>query len=215
MRLYPPEQLEEMLSLCQEEGVITIADEVMTGMGRCGPLYASELMETKPDILCLAKALSGGALPIGATLVSRELYEAFLSEDFSKALLHGSSYAGNPITAAAALANLTLLDRPECTNARMAIEKGHKDFCAQWKSHPKFKRLESIGTILIAEYATNHPKFYSDPIRNQLIQHFFSQGIAVRPFGRVLYIAPPYCIQPEDLTWIYQTIENSPNFSTK
>ncbi|NGX45846.1 MAG: Adenosylmethionine-8-amino-7-oxononanoate aminotransferase [Chlamydiae bacterium] len=215
MRLYSADGLNEMLSLCRQHGVITIADEVMTGFGRCGPLFASELMETKPDMLCLAKALSGGTLPIGATLVRKELYGAFLSDDLSEALLHGSSYAGNPITAASALANLELLEQDACSRAREAIGQAHKEFCVKWRGHPHFKRLESIGTILIAEYATDHPEFYSDPIRERLNEHFFSEGIAIRPFGRVLYIAPPYCINHEDLIWIYKTIESSLNFSIR
>lgn len=213
MIIYPPAGLDALLKLCHERNVLTIADEVMTGFGRVGPLFACELINEQPDIICLSKGLSGGFLPLGATSCKQHIYEAFLSDSTQHALLHGHSYTGNPLACVSSLASLDLLEKEECSLQRKMIANSHKAFCAKWKSHPKLKRCEHIGTILVLEYSTGEDTSYFQSIGKKLYRYFLEQGILLRPFGNVLHVMPPYCIQEEELQLVHQilinTLENS------
>lgn len=207
MICYPPEGLDALIQLCRKYSVITIADEVATGFGRTGPLFASELLEEAPDIICLSKGITGGFLPLGATLCKSFIFDAFLSDNPAQALLHGHSYCANPLACAAALASLDLLEDQKCTNEREFIEESHRLFCLEWQRHPKLKRCESLGTILILEYAIEHKSSsYFHSLRNRLDSFFVQSHILLRPLGNILYVCPPYCIQKEELDLIYQTI---------
>ena len=152
MRIYPKEGLNALLKLCREKGVLTIADEVMTGFGRTGPLFACEVLTEEPDMICLSKGLTGGFLPLGATACKEYIFEVFLSTDLSRAFLHGHSYTGNPLACTSALASLDLLEKISCSLQRKMIETSHKAFCLKWKDHPKLLRCEYLGTILALEY---------------------------------------------------------------
>ncbi len=197
MKLHSGKVLAQMVLACQERGILTIADEVMTGFGRTGPLFASSNLGIAPDLLCLSKGITGGFLPLGATVVKEFLFNAFLSPDPERALLHGHSYTANPLGCAAANASLDLLLRPECGEARRRIEGEHRKVQSEWKEHPNLLRIDVLGTILAFEYRT--PK-------NRLADFFRSKGIIVRPLGNVLYLLPPYCIQNEELEQIYSAI---------
>jgi adenosylmethionine-8-amino-7-oxononanoate aminotransferase len=209
MIIYPPAGLDALLKLCHERNVLTIADEVMTGFGRTGPLFACELLTEQPDIICLSKGLSGGFLPLGATSCKQHIFDAFLSDSAHNALLHGHSYTGNPLACVSALASLDLLEKEECSAQRKMIANSHEIFCAKWKTHPKLKRCESIGTILVLEYAADGDTSYFQPIGKKLYRYFLEQEILLRPFGNVLHMMPPYCIQEEELQIIYQKIINT------
>jgi adenosylmethionine-8-amino-7-oxononanoate aminotransferase len=124
--------LTRMIQRCQQEGILTIADEVMTGFGRTGALFASQTLGTTPDLICLSKGITGGFLPLGATVVKPFIFEAFLG----RAFLHGHSYTANPLACAAANASLDLLLKPECGHARNMIESEHRNFQKRWKGHP-------------------------------------------------------------------------------
>lgn len=194
MILYSSENLNTMMRCCRENGILLIADEVMTGFGRTGPLFASDHLQEKPDIICLSKGITGGFLPLGATACTEEIFEAF----FNRAFLHGHSYTANPLACASALASLDLLLE---TN-RDSIAIHHQAFCRKWKGHPKLKRCESLGTLLVLEY-------HGENIRDQLYHFFISKGIVLRPLGNVLYVLPPYCICDEELQFIYDQIEET------
>jgi adenosylmethionine---8-amino-7-oxononanoate aminotransferase len=183
MRIYSREALEIAMRLCQEHDTLTIADEVMTGFGRTGPLFACPI---PPDILCVAKSMTGGYLPLGAALCKQKIYDAF--SDFA----HGHSYAGNPLACTAALASLDLLLSPSCTEARKQIAASHRRFV---DDHPSFLRCESLGTILAIEYHQPPPA-----------SHFLEQGILMRPLENVFYVIPPYCITSAELERIYGTL---------
>lgn len=118
MRTHNPKGLDSLITLCREHGVLTIADEVMTGFGRTGPLFASHFLNNGPDIVCLSKAITGGFLPLGATLCREFVHHRFVSDSLSQSLLHGHSYTGNPIACAAAKANLDLLEHDDCSKQR-------------------------------------------------------------------------------------------------
>ncbi|MBS0625505.1 MAG: adenosylmethionine--8-amino-7-oxononanoate transaminase [Verrucomicrobia bacterium] len=201
MRLYCSKTLAKMIKACQERGIIAIADEVMTGFGRTGSLFASP---APPDIICLAKSITGGYLPLGATAVKNSLFEKFFSPEIG-AFLHGHSYTANPLACAAANANLDLLLEPACAASRARIESEHRQFQKKWKNHPKLLRCECLGTLLVLEYKTETGSYF-DPLKEQLTLHFQNRGILMRPLGNVLYVLPPYCIANSELQKIYATI---------
>lgn len=204
MRTHSLEGLDALIAYCDQNGVLTIADEIMTGFGRTGPYFVSQQLKQPPSIICLAKGITGGMLPLAATICQQRVYDAFFSEEREKAFLHGHSYFGNPLACAVALASLDLLKTEECTHARRMIEKCHKAFCEQWKRHPALVRLETIGTILAVEYRGSTS--YFQPISGKLKKFFLDHQILVRPMGNVLHLMPPYCIKEEELQMIYRLI---------
>lgn len=202
MIIYPPEGLDRLIQCCKQRNVLTIADEVMTGFGRTGTLFACEKLQEKPDFICLSKGLTGGFLPLGVTACTEEIFKAFLSEQLSDAFLHGHSYTANPLACSSALASLDLLLENECSQQREMINSCHQDFCNQWRTHPKLRRCECLGTLLALEYRTDSSSYFQS-IRNRLYLYFLNQGILLRPLGNVLYILPPYCILKSELQFIY------------
>lgn len=205
MIIYSSQGLSRLLECCKHNGVLTVADEVMTGFGRTGTLFASEQVNEKPDLICFSKGLTGGFLPLGATSCTNEIYNAFLSDHFQHAFLHGHSYMGNPLACSSALASLDLLLQEDYFNRRSKIENLHKQFCQKWQHHPKLKRCEHLGTILALEYLVNETSYFQ-PLRDTLYHFFLKKGIYLRPLGNVLYILPPYCITEEELQNIYTHI---------
>lgn len=205
MITYPPEGLDPLLSLCRAQHVLTIADEVMTGFGRIGPLFACEMLHEKPDFICLSKGLTGGFLPLGATACTEQIYQAFLGDSLLQAFLHGHSYTANPLACASALASLDLLLHEACAAQRKSIAASHQSFCRTFSPHPKLKRCESHGTLLILEYKTDNGSYFN-AMRDKLYYFFLDRGILLRPLGHVLYVMPPYCMQSDELQEIYNAI---------
>jgi adenosylmethionine-8-amino-7-oxononanoate aminotransferase len=197
MRPYSPQGLDQLIQLCKEHQVLTIADEVMTGFGRTGTLFASDVLTHTPDLMCLAKGLTGGTLPLAATACTAPLFERFVSTNPSHSLMHGHSYTGNPIACSAALASLRLLTNSICTEQRNRIAERHISFAHQFKGHRNLKRVETLGTILILEHNLQKP---------DLSRALLNQGILLRPLGNVLYVMPPYCITNDELTEIYEAL---------
>lgn len=206
--------LDALINFCQDREILTIGDEVMTGFGRTGPLFVCQQLQNPPSIICLAKGLTGGMLPLAATVCQQPIFDAFFSLERQKAFLHGHSYFGNPLTCAAALASLDLLATENCQKQRQCIEQQHNAFCSNWQGHPNLQRIETIGTILAVEY--RREESYFRPFSGNLKQFFLEQGILVRPMGNVLHLMPPYCIKEEELDAIYQliafTLENPCRF---
>lgn len=205
MIIYPPDGLSRLIQRCRQHDVLTIADEVMTGFGRTGTLFASEQVCEKPDLICLSKGLTGGFLPLGVTACTNDIYNAFLGAALHQAFLHGHSYTANPLACSSALASLELLFEDACNAKREMIAECHKEFCRQWQLHPKLKRCESLGTILALEYQAENSSYFQ-PMRDRLYHFFLSKGILLRPLGNVLYVLPPYCIQADELKFIYDHI---------
>lgn len=205
MITYSAEGLGCMIQCCRDHHVLTIADEVMTGFGRTGTLFACEQLSGQPDFLCLSKGLTGGFLPLGVTACTEEVFRAFLSEHLHDAFLHGHSYTANPLACSSALASLDLLQQESCRMQREMIASCHRDFCRTWQGHPQLKRCESLGTILVLEYQSDSSSYFQ-PLRNRLYDFFLHEGILLRPLGNVLYVLPPYCIQHEELHTVYSLI---------
>lgn len=206
MLMYAPEVLNQAMARCKAKGVICIADEVMTGFYRTGTLFATHQLNEKPDIICLSKGLTGGALPLGVTSCSETIFEAFLGNDMQKALLHGHSYTGNPIACAAALASLDLLEQPSTLeNLKRIIEK-HTSFIAKMSQHPAIEHARQCGTIAAVTYKTDAETSYFNPFRDEMYRFFMENGAILRPLGNVAYIMPPYCTSDAQLDRLYELI---------
>jgi adenosylmethionine---8-amino-7-oxononanoate aminotransferase len=212
MVMYEPEMLEQILQLAKENGILTIADEIMTGFGRTGKLFATDYIETKPDILCLSKGLTGGAMALGVTSCTQEIYEAFLSEDRKKTLFHSHSFTANPLACTAGLASLDLLLTDETNDKILKINQLHNKFKTRlvggdhWDAQSDHG-IRIKGTILAIEIQTAEGTSYFNNIRDVAYQFFIEKGILIRPLGNVIYLLPPYCISEEDLEYIYGCIE--------
>lgn len=206
MRIYSSEILDELLQICHQKNIITIADEVMTGFGRTGKYFASDYIINKPDILCMAKGLTGGTMAMGATSCKQEIYNAFLSDNLFKTFFHGHSYTANPLACTAAAASLDLLESKECLSSIKRIEKNHKAFYNQIKKNKNVKDCRTLGTIIALELKTENETSYFNKEKEKYYTFFLQQGILIRPLGNVIYILPPYCINDDDLTYCYNTI---------
>lgn len=208
MRRHSAKGLDALIGLCKRHGILTIADEVMTGFGRLETLFACDSLSNIPDFICLAKSITGGTLPLGATACSEEIYQTFSSDSLKTAFLHGHTYTANPIACSAAIASLKLLLEPDCLARRQSIQELHRRFVSKHHPHPKLKRCESIGTLLVCEFR-GHEESYHSSIRDVLERHFLDRGILLRPLGNVLYVMPPYSITQQELMWVYEAIESA------
>ncbi|AFS21247.1 adenosylmethionine--8-amino-7-oxononanoate transaminase [Chlamydia psittaci] len=204
MRVHNPEGLDAILALAKHYDVFCIADEILTGFGRTRPLFASEYMQTNPDILCLSKGLTGGFLPLAVTVVREEIYQAFVAKDRRLSFLHGHTYTGNPLGCAAALASLDLTLSPQCKQQREMIETCHKQFQSQYGS--QWQRCDVLGTVLAVDYPTKSLGYFSN-LRDTLYNFFIDNHLILRPLGNTIYVLPPYCIHEEDLQRIYHYLQ--------
>lgn len=209
MNMYEARYLNELLAHCRKEGILTIADEVMTGFGRTGKLFASDHLTEKPDLMCFSKGITGGTMALGLTTCAAKIYDAFLSDDKLKTLFHGHSFTANPVTCSAALASLDLLLQPDTMAGISRIEKQHRQFAASIAGHPKLRTIRQTGTILAMEWETGDNTSYFNSLRDQLYNFFLGEGILLRPLGNIIYIMAPYCITNDELQYIYQKIEQA------
>jgi len=206
MRPYHPSILEKLVALAKKEDVLCIADEVMTGFGRTGPLFASEYLFEKPDIICLSKGITGGYMPMGATACNEKIEQAFLDKDPGKTFFHGHSYTGNPLACAIANASLDLLLTESCKNNRARINAAHVGFMRNIDHLPSISSVKVLGTILTIEIRCYDGEGYLSPIRDELYAYFLGKNILLRPLGNVIYLIPPYVINDQELETIYQAI---------
>ena len=209
MIMYDAQYLDELLSHCKKEGILTIADEVMTGFGRTGKLFASDHLKTQPDIMCFSKGLTGGTMALGVTTCISKIYEAFLSEDKLKTFFHGHSFTANPIACSAALASLDILLRPETMQSIIRISGNHRLFAQKIAKHPKVRTHRQTGTIFAIEWETGDNTSYFNRLRDDLYNFFLKEGVILRPLGNIVYVMPPYCITDDQLDYIYMKIEEA------
>lgn len=206
MLMYEAELLEQLIRFCQQSGIITIADEVMTGFGRTGAMFACDHMEIAPDIFCLSKGLTGGYLPLGVTSCTAQIYHAFLERDPLKTFYHGHSYTANPIACTAGVASLEVFRQPGYIDEIIRIVYKHQAFLHQLQNHSKVENARQTGTILAFDIRNNESTGYFNSRRDLYYQAFISRGILMRPLGNTMYILPPYCISNEELDHIYSVI---------
>jgi len=207
MVMYEPAVLDEMLTICKENSVLAIADEVMTGFGRTGKFFATDYLYNKPDLFCLSKGLTGGTMAMGVTSCTQNLFNAFYGNDNSKLFFHGHSYTGNPITCSAALASLELFEQHDIFSNINRIADLHAIFVQRISTHAKINEARSKGTILAIDIRTDATSSYFNNIRLKAYRFFIAKGIVMRPLGNIIYVLPPYCISTDDLKYIYSSIE--------
>ncbi|MBF4472657.1 adenosylmethionine--8-amino-7-oxononanoate transaminase [Flavobacterium sp. HJJ] len=209
MVMYEPETLDQLLQICQDNDVLTIADEVMTGFGKTGKTFACDYLELKPDMMCLSKALTGGTIPMAITTFTQDLFDAFYDEDINKALFHGHTFTANPTGCAAALASLSLLETEEMQQNLIRIHKRHLEFQKKTESHPMVTTTRVLGVIFALEIKTETSASYYGTLRNKLYDFFIENGVILRPVGNIVYILPPYVITDVQLDKVYEVVVNA------
>lgn len=204
MHMFKSEDLDQILHICRENQVITIADEVMTGFGKTGRNFASEFMKTKPDIISMSKALTAGFVPMAVTSCTQEIYDAFLDDSVGKAFFHAHTYSANPIACSVAIAGIDLLQSEEIQNNIKRIIKSHQDFNTTIKNHDKVKTTRQKGVIYALDLNIDMDRYGKK--RYEIFNHFMDQGVFLRPLGNTIYILAPYVITEVQLQKIYTTI---------
>jgi len=206
MLMYSETVLDKLISICKQNNILTIADEVMTGFGRTGKFLATDYCENKPDIVCLSKGITGGFLPFAATTCTQKIYDMFLSDEKAKMFFHGHSYTANPLGCAAAVASIDLFETENTFENISRIGLLHSKFAENLKSNARIKQVRVRGTIVAIELNTNDATGYLNNIRDKAYQFFIDRKIILRPLGNVIYILPPYCISDADLEKVHRTI---------
>ena len=202
MRMCRPQFLVAVQRVLREHDVLAIYDEVLTGFGRTGALFACEKAATEPDIICLAKGLTGGFLPLAATVCSERVFDAFYSDDPAKAFYHGHSYTANPLGCAAALASLDLL-----ASARYrSLADWQQEQVDRLLGHKKLGRARVCGTIAAVDVLVGGDEGYLHRVGPLLREQFLARGFLLRPLGNTVYILPPYCMDRTQLTSVYDTL---------
>jgi adenosylmethionine-8-amino-7-oxononanoate aminotransferase len=205
MLIYPPSVLAEMKRICEAHGVLFIADEVMTGWGRTGTLFACEQAGVIPDIACYSKGLTGGSVPLAVTLCRSEIFDAHYSTDRTRTFFHSSSYTANPIACAAALANLEVWEKEPVMERIAQISATHAERLDGFRDNPRFTNIRQIGTIAALDIVAGDAGYMAD-IGPRLYRGFLDRGLLVRPLGNTVYIMPPYCSTSAELDQIYDAI---------
>jgi len=209
MQMYGNESLDVLLSFSAERNILTIADEVFTGFGRTGRLFAVDYLTQKPDIICLSKGITGGFMPLGATTCTDKIYRGFLSNDDTKTFFHGHSYTANPLACAAALASINLLKSSVCRHQIQYITGRHSAFAQKIARHPAVKNVRFTGTIMAIEIRTKESDSYLNSSREFFYNFFIRKGIIMRPLGNIIYFLPPYCIREKEMNAVYTSITES------
>jgi len=205
MLIYSPDVLAALKRVCAAHGVLLIADEVMTGWGRTGTRFACEQAGVTPDILCLAKGLTGGALPLAVTLCTAPIFEAHLSTDRTRTFFHSSSYTANPIACAAAMANLEVWDREPVAERIATLAERQAVGLTSFAADRRFKNVRQLGTIAALDLDVRDPGYLAE-IGPKLYRFFLDRDILLRPLGNTIYVMPPYCTTSEELDRIYDAI---------
>lgn len=204
MQVCRPEFLQALQKLAHQYEVLVIYDEVMTGLGRTGATFACEKAKTKPDLICMAKALTGGFLPLAVTACHEKIYQAFLGEEMNQALIHGHSYSGSPLGCAAALVSLELLNSDNTRQQIQMIEAVHQQMLPQLSAMKGIEKIRYCGTMAAFDLAVKAS--YGSRMSQNWRERFQERGLIIRPLGQSIYLLPPYCIEEADLRRAYQDI---------
>ena len=206
MLTYAPEILAAMKKICQRHGTLLIADEVLTGFGRTGTMFACEQAQVTPDILCLAKGLTGGSLPLAATLATDAIFAAHYSADRARTFFHSSSFTANPIACAAAGANLEIWKTAPPPIAALAAQQQQR--LDSFKTDSRFSAVRRIGTVTALDLKVPDPGYLSG-LGPELGRFFLEKGVLLRPLGNTVYVMPPYCVTPPELDLVYDAIRQT------
>jgi adenosylmethionine-8-amino-7-oxononanoate aminotransferase len=205
MIVHPVEFLQRIRRLATRYNVLLIADEVLTGFGRTGPMFACERAGVVPDIMCLSKGITGGFLPLGATVCTSSVREVFRSHDRMRTFFHGHSYTGSPLACAAGIASLKIFESEPVFERIASIERIHAERLSDLKKHAAVGDVRSIGTVAAIEIEAEDTGYLSR-LRPFLYDFFLKKGVLLRPLGNIVYILPPYVISPDELHFVYDVI---------
>jgi adenosylmethionine-8-amino-7-oxononanoate aminotransferase len=208
MLIYSPDILGEMASICRGTGALLIADECLTGFGRTGTLFACEQAEIAPDILCLAKGLSGGSVPLAATLCREEIFQAHYSTDRSRTFFHSSSFTANPIACAAARANLEIWQDEPVRDRIAALARWQDERLTAFRDDRRFANVRRLGTVTALDLLVPDAGYLAQ-VAPELIRFFHARGILLRPLGNTIYVLPPYCVTAAELDLVYDAIRDA------
>jgi adenosylmethionine-8-amino-7-oxononanoate aminotransferase len=210
MIMWPREFLDGVRQLCYRHGVLMIADEVLTGFGRTGRMFACEHASVTPDIICLSKALTAGYLPLSVTAVTNAVFDAFLSDDHSRTFFHGHSFTANPLACAVALASLDLFEESDVLGRIVRLERRLRDGLAPLSKLSNVGDVRVLGGVaaieLVSDKTTKDAGGYLDQIGRRLYPAFLERGLLLRPLGNVLYFMPPYVITDAEADWVMTQI---------
>ena len=202
MAMVRPQFLQGVQQLVRQAGALLIADEVLTGFGRCGELFASLRAGIQPDLVALSKGLTGGFLPMGVTLASETLYQQFVGPEDDRTFFHGHSFTANPLGCAAAVASLELLQAEPLRYS--GIEARHRPLLQQLATLPRVERPRLLGSI--AAFELSGASGYLQPIGLEVQRLCLEQGLFIRPLGSVVYLMPPLCITDGELERCYSVL---------
>jgi adenosylmethionine---8-amino-7-oxononanoate aminotransferase len=206
MLMYSAKVLRGLMQICAAHGVLFIADEVMTGWGRTGTRFACEQAGLAPDIACVSKGLTGGALPLAVTLCREDIFQAHYSQDRRLTFFHSSSFTANPIACAAALANLSIWEE-EPVQARIdALVQRQTRQLERFRADARFTGVRQTGTIAALDVDSAVPGYFAE-VGPRLKACFERANVLLRPLGNTIYVLPPYCVTEQDLALIYDVIE--------
>ena len=205
MRILRAEFIDKICKLFKDYNIPVIFDEVMTGFGRTGTMFSYQQTNVVPDIICLSKALTGGALPMALTVASEEIYKSFYSEDdFGKTFLHGHSYTANPLACAAGLESLKIFEENKALEKIKRIEEIHKEELEKLKQYDFLEKFRTCG--LISAFDIKNKDGYGSNFSNDLKYKFYENGLLLRPLGNTIYLLPPYIISEDELRKSYAKI---------
>jgi adenosylmethionine-8-amino-7-oxononanoate aminotransferase len=193
MAMHHPAYLRRARELCTAYGVLMIADEIMTGFGRTGTLFACEHAGIAPDLLCLSKAITGGYLPLSVVMTTDSVFEAFYDDDVARGFLHSHSYTGNALACRAALATLDIFERDDVIACNKSKAARYTTLAAPLAAHPHVRHFRSQGMIWAFDVATGNPRFGRDFYRRAL-----ERELLLRPIGKTVYFMPPYVLDERE-----------------
>ena len=205
MRIYPAAYLHTVRQLCDQYNVLFIADEIATGFGRTGKMFACDHARVSPDIMCVSKGLTGGYMPMAITITTDKIYNAFYADyNEAKAFLHSHTYSGNPLACTAALAVQRVLQNEDVlTKAQVRAKYLHKQLSEKLLDHPNVGEIRHIGLINAIELVKDkHGKIPFSPslrVGYQIYKEALSRGLILRPLGDVIYFNPPLIINEEEI----------------
>ena len=206
MLMYPRQGMNQLLKNAEEHNVLLIADEVMTGFGRTGALFASEHLKIPPDLICLSKGITAGYLPLGVTVINEKIANDFLKN--KKAFYHGHSYTANPLSCEVANATLLILneDKIYYHEKWQEINKLHSQFIEKLKKIKCVHNTRVLGTLLAFDIQNSEKKGYENSIGKEIKMYCLKNGVLIRPLGNTVYIMPPYCISKKELKTVYSVL---------
>jgi adenosylmethionine---8-amino-7-oxononanoate aminotransferase len=208
MLMYSADCLKRLREICATHDVLFIADEVMTGWGRTGTMFACEQAGITPDIACYSKGLTAGSLPLSVTLCKHDIFQAHYNEDRRRTFFHSSSFTANPIACAAALANLTIWETEPVRERIAALTTQQSQHLNRFRDDARFENVRQTGTITAMELKASDAGYLSK-LGPKLQSHFRDAGVLLRPLGNTIYVLPPYCVTTDDLEAIYDAIETA------